>query len=96
MISVPFPRSQDIEPLSCRILCREGGCFDGVVFLNAFFFEAKAKPKSFSCQTHIILKNIFIDNISRTFFLFRFARDLLPGLLKEATFVVCGSVVLHD
>ena len=61
-------------------------------FVMLFFSKSELKPKSFSCQTNRIWKDIFIDNISNTFFLFRFACECL---LMKATFVVCGSVVLH-
>ena len=50
-ISVPFFLSPDIEPLSCRIfidvmcVCREGGCFDVIVFCNAIFSKSELKHK---------------------------------------------------
>ena len=102
-ISLPFSRGPDIEPLSCRIfidvcVCRERGCLDVVFFFvffcNAIFSKSELKPKSFSCQSNRIWKIIFIRNVSNTFFLFRLACEI--NRIKKATFVVCGSVVLHD
>ena len=92
----PFPVVKILNPYHVKFCVGKGAVLMVLFFLMLFFSKQELKPKSFSCQTHIILKNIFMDNISSTFFLFRFARDFLPGLLKEATFVVCGSVVLHD
>ena len=99
----PCPVVQILNPYHVEfllMLCvyREGGCFD-VVFCNAIFSKSELKPKSFSCQSNRIWKNNFTDNISNTFF---FCLDLLANVsrhtnrIKKATFVVWGSVVLHD
>ena len=93
-------RGPDIEPVSCRILlmlcvCREGGCFDVVVFCNAIFFEVRAKtqiiflPNKWNLEKYFHRQHILIP-----FFLFSFACECLPGI--QTVYVVCGSIVLHD
>ena len=65
----PFPVAQilklchaEFQFVFCVCMCREGGYFY-VVFCNAIFSKSELNTKSFSCQTHKIWKNIFIEKI---------------------------------